>query len=233
MKSLSFSRSHYLFRNWTVNRLSVPGIHYLLRQLWIHFLLHDFTFYFAKILFTFYFTDSLFYFASISQIYHQSTIYLASLPWIHYIFREFTMNIASILRINFETNLLWIYYEFYYEFCWCFAYILLIHYLSHDSLWIRFAYREYTLILLWIHLVFCEFTIVDFMGKGFYKPRPEKIRLPGSPPSADSLSLLIPDWPIFWIVNFVDLYCPIRIERERELAVEDEPGNLILSGLGS
>ena len=108
MKSLSFSRSHYLFRNWTMNRLSVPGIHYLLRQLWIHFLLHDFTFYFAKILFTFYFTDSLFYFASISQIYHQSTIYLASLPWIHYIFREFTMNIASILRINFETNLLWI-----------------------------------------------------------------------------------------------------------------------------
>ena len=159
MKSLSFSRSHYLFRNWTVNRLSVPGIHYLLRQLWIHFLLHDFTFYFAKILFTFYFTDSLFYFASISQIYHQSTIYLASLPWIHYIFREFTMNIASILRINFETNLLWIYYEFYYEFCWCFAYILLIHYLSHDSLWIRFAYREYTLILLWTHLVFREFTM--------------------------------------------------------------------------
>ena len=29
------------------------------------------------------------------------------------------------------------------------------------------------------------------MGKGFYKPRPEKIRLPGLPPPADSVSLLI------------------------------------------
>ena len=117
--------------------------------------LHDFTFYFAKILFTIYFLDSL----STSQIHHQSTIFLASSPWIHYIFREFTMNIASILRINFETNLLWINYEFYYEFCWCFAYILLIHYLSQDPLGICFVYREYTLISLWIHLVFREFTM--------------------------------------------------------------------------
>ena len=70
--------------------------------------------------------------------------------------------------------------------------------------------------------IFCDI-IVDFIGKGFYKPRPEKIRLPGSPPPADSVSLLIPDWPIFWIVNFVDLYWPIRIERERESAGGGEP----------
>ena len=52
--------------------------------------------------------------------------------------------------------------------------------------------------------------IFIFMANGFYKLKSEKIRLPGSPPPADSLSLLIPDWPIFWIVNFVDLYWPIR-----------------------
>ena len=71
-----------------------------------------------------------------------------------------------------------------------------------------------------------------FMAKGVHKPRSEKIRLPGSPPPADSVSLLIPDWPIFWIVNFVDLYWPIRIERERESAGGGEPGILIFSGLG-
>ena len=37
-----------------------------------------------------------------------------------------------------------------------------------------------------------------------------KIRLLGSPPPTDFVSLLIPDWLIFWIIDFLDLYWSIR-----------------------
>ena len=55
------------------------------------------------------------------------------------------------------------------------------------------------------------------MAKGVYKLRSEKIKLPGPPPPADSLSLSMPDWS-------VDIN---KIRRETESAGGNEPGNLI------
>ena len=50
------------------------------------------------------------------------------------------------------------------------------------------------------------------MANGPYKPKSEKNKLAGFASSilVDFVSLLIPDWLIFWIMDFLDLYWSIR-----------------------
>ena len=60
-----------------------------------------------------------------------------------------------------------------------------------------------------------------FMAKGVYEPRSEKIRLPGSPPSADSLSLSMPDWPVDINKIHDSKYWPIWLLEEKQSQQEE------------
>ena len=65
------------------------------------------------------------------------------------------------------------------------------------------------------------------MAKGVYKPRSEKIRLPGSPPPADSLSLSMPDWPVDINKIHDSNYWPIRL-LEGKQSQQEEANQAIL-----
>ena len=110
INSLSVSRNspsiHYLFHQFTINSQSIPRIHYEYRSFTrINYLSGEFT------------VNSL----GLSQIYQEFTFCFAMTLWIHYLISESTMNWLCVPVIH-------IYYAY--------------------SLWFHYLFREYTLVAL-------------------------------------------------------------------------------------
>ena len=142
MNSLFITRNHYDF------------IFFFANLLWIHFLFHEFIMkslycsrnYYAKLLFTFKFAKAL---------------------WLNLIFDDFTMNSLSFSRIYYEFIFLFLKSLFFH---FLFGYESLVFLLSYNSFAFCFGIHYEFPILLWIHLIFSDFTINSLsLSQMYYK----------------------------------------------------------------